>query len=149
MINEPQSIDEHIECLARLTGAPDSFTSQVKELFTRKGITLESDATPYLKALEQAFEREESIRQQAREARNNAARLRDNFTKLGQTYANQLAQLKRIQASMRRHLSGKQARASSAGPKLRAIRVRGEKHVYTTRTVQDDLPMVPGPEDPQ
>ncbi len=149
MINEPQTIDEHIECLSRLTGAPDSFTSQVKELFTRKGITLESDATPYVRALEEAFQREESIRHDARQARNNAAQLRNNFTKLGQTYTKQLAQLKRIQASLRRHMSGKPDRASSASPTLRAIRVRGKKHVYTTRTVLDEMPMVPGPEDPQ
>ena len=59
---QPKSICDHIECLSRLTGAPDAFITQVKALFAKKGISLNADASPYLKALEEAFRREESIR---------------------------------------------------------------------------------------
>ena len=70
MTFEPKSIADHIDCLARLTGAPRSFVLQVKDLFGRKGISLETDASPYLAALEEAFRREESIRTSARRARS-------------------------------------------------------------------------------
>ena len=59
---EAKSIRDQIDCLARLTGAPDSFVEQVQDLFTRKGISLDDDSSPYLRALEEAFIREESIR---------------------------------------------------------------------------------------
>lgn len=145
MTTDPKSIDEHIECLARLTGAPDSFVTQVKELFTRKGITLDTDATPYLIPLEEAFQREEAIRADAKYTRQSVQRLQDNFNKLRHTYTKQLEQLRSIQASLRGQTTAKQ---KSSG-KLRAVRIRGERHVYTTRTVFDELPMVPGPDDLQ
>ena len=60
------TIAEHIDTLARLTGAPESFVLQVRELFSRKGIPLEADAAPYVEALEEAFVREERIRASSR-----------------------------------------------------------------------------------
>ena len=83
---EPKSISEQIECLARLTAAPGSFVVQVKSLFSRKGISLDEDATPYLKALEEAFKREENIRSTTQRARQNIRKLQKNFNRIGQAY---------------------------------------------------------------
>ena len=62
MHTEAKSIRDQIDCLAKLTGAPESFVEQVRDLFTRKGISLDDDSSPYVRALEEAFIREESIR---------------------------------------------------------------------------------------
>ena len=86
MTFEPRSISDQIDCLARLTCAPQSFVIQVKELFSRKGIPLEADAEPYIAALEEAFRREESIRTSARHARRNIASLHENFSRIGKSY---------------------------------------------------------------
>jgi len=146
---EPQSIADHIECLARLTGAPQAFVIQVKDLFSRKGISLESDATPYLKALEEAFKREEHIRTTTARARQNLARLQDNFSKVGQAYVRQLEHLKKIQARLQE--SGRSVRgAEHAEGGLHEISVPGGNHrTLVTRQQRDNLPLVPGPDDPQ
>ena len=65
MTCEPKSISDHIDCLARLMIAPQSFVMQIEDLFSKKGISLDEDAEPYLQALEEAFKREESIRASA------------------------------------------------------------------------------------
>ena len=62
MPGEPRTIDEHILCLARLTGASETFVCEVRALFLRRGIALDSNAAPYLAALEDAFLREERTR---------------------------------------------------------------------------------------
>ncbi len=140
---EPKSISDQIDCLARLTGAPKTFVFQVRELFLRKGISLESDAAPYVKALEEAFQREESIRTSARNARNSVRRLEKSFGQLGRTYARQIEQLKRIQAGL-----NDQARKLRAG-KEPVVQVRGNRRSLVTRQQNEDLPLVPGPEELQ
>jgi hypothetical protein len=62
MSGEPRTIDDHILCLARLTGASETFVCEVRALFVRRGISLEANAAPYLSALEDAFLREERTR---------------------------------------------------------------------------------------
>jgi len=62
---DPRTIDEQILCLARLTGASDAFVVEVRALFVRRGIALNSDSAPYLSALEDAFLREERTRARA------------------------------------------------------------------------------------
>lgn len=153
---EPKSISDQIDCLARLTGAPKTFIFQVRELFLRKGISLEADASPYVKALEEAFQREESIRTSARNARKNVQRLEKSFGQLGQTYARQIEQLKRIQAGLndqaRRLRTGRPAElgANPAGSRAAGrVQVRGNRRSLVTRQQNEDLPMVPGPEDLQ
>jgi hypothetical protein len=64
MTRDPRTIDEQIQCLARLTGAPDAFVGEVRALFRRRGISLAADAAPFLAALEDAFLREERMRTQ-------------------------------------------------------------------------------------
>ena len=47
-MNPRKSIAEHIQSLARTTGAPASFTGQVRALFVAKGISLDEDVAPFL-----------------------------------------------------------------------------------------------------
>src|SRR5262245_9682028 len=97
MTFDPKSISEQIDCLARLTGAPRSFVTQVRALFTRKGISLDTDATPYVRALEDAFRREETIRVSAQRAKQNMTKLQDNFHRISKAYVQQLQQLRATQ----------------------------------------------------
>jgi hypothetical protein len=145
---EPRSIADHIDCLARLTGAPRSFVMQIKDLFSRKGISLHEDAEPYIDALEEAFRREESIRTSARRVHDNVARLQDNFGRIGRAYVRQLQQLKRMQSRSR----GKQAASVSAAPAAKPQETSipgGDHRTLVTRLQLDSLPMVPGPEEIQ
>ena len=149
MMPEPKTIAEQNDCLARLTGAPRTFVLQVKDLFSRKGIPLESDASPYLRALEDAFKREETIRTSAQRAKENVQRLASNFNKMGRTYAKQLEQLKRIQSELRSQNSKLKEGDEVAGD-WKAVRSAGkEQQVFMTRQVSDSMPMVPGPEEEQ
>ena len=142
---DPKSIAEQIECLARLTDAPDNFVFQVRELFLKKGIPLHSDASPYIKALEEAFQREESIRDSAAKARASVQRLRSNFSRMGESYTRQIDQLKQIQSNLQ-----ERARTLRAAEKSTKVKVRGRSNkALVTRRQSDDLPMVPGPKDVQ
>jgi ABC-type transporter Mla subunit MlaD len=143
MTFEPKTIDEQIESLAQLTGATESFVGQVKSLFTKKGISLGSDATPYLRALEEAFRREESIRTNSQRAKESIAALQQNFSKIGQAYVRQVEQLKKIQSNLRDQTN-----------RLRRQDTEGESETkpggrYVTRRQREDFPMVPGPEEVQ
>ncbi len=147
MMLEPKTIGEQIECLARLTGAPESFTDQVQQLFTRKGITLDSDASPYVKALEEAFQREESIRYNSLRFRRDLAQVQQGFEKVGQSYVKQVEQLRKIRRSL-------QERANRLRGKLRGnaqgtVEIQGNHRNLITKRQYDQLPMVPGPEEPQ
>jgi uncharacterized coiled-coil DUF342 family protein len=143
MIFETRTIAEEIDTLARLTGAPPSFVCQVKDLFSRKGIPLHSDASPYVRALEEAFKREESIRASAHRARRNIARLAENFNRIGRTYVRQLEQLRKIQ----QELHGKKKNQRSED--LVATRTPPRRTTPLVPKVRDDLLMVPGPEEDQ
>jgi len=149
MVLEPKSIEEHIECLARLTGAPASFVGQVKNLFATKGISLDEDATPYLTALEEAFRREESIRASSHKARESISRVQNNFSRIGKEYVKQLDRLKRVQSSLRQHETGKRPASGSkiAGNELRIP--GGDHRTYITPPQKDQMPMVPGPTEEQ
>jgi len=120
---QPKSIGEQIDCLAQLTGAPGSFVDQVRELFTRKGISLEEDSTPYLRALEEAFIREESIRAGAGAARAALAE------PVGRGYARQVERLRQAQSRRRARRQELPGRA-----------------MLVTRQQHEEIPLVPGPE---
>ena len=144
---DTKSIAEQIDCLARLTGAPTNFVDQVRQLFTRKGISLEEDSSPYVKALEEAFIREESIRACAEQARPSLASSATDFKKIGKTYVQQLERLRRVQAGLRdrRKHSRKTGLESTTVPIDPEISERS----LVTRQQHEDLPMVPGPEELQ
>jgi hypothetical protein len=141
---DAKSIAEQIDCLARLTGAPTSFVDQVRQLFTRKGISLTEDSSPYLKALEEAFIREESIRASAEQSRVNVAHSSTDFKKIGKTYVQQVERLRRVQAGLRdkRRPAAAESTTVSIDPEI-------SSRSLVTRQQHEDLPMVPGPEDIQ
>jgi mannitol-1-phosphate/altronate dehydrogenase len=143
---EIKSIADQIDCLARLTGAPQSFVLQVKLLFSRKGIPLNSDATPYVKALEEAFKREENIRTTAQRARQNIRKLQSNFNKIGNAYVRQLEELKRLRTGS----SGKKkSKTASADSDNSVVIPDGDHRTLVTPPQRETLPMVPGPEEDQ
>ena len=142
---EPQSIGDHIECLARMTGAPLTFVDQVQALFLAKGISLDTAATPFVEALDEAFRREEQIRNSTYRARRNLAALQQNFEKVGRAYVDQLSGKKRAQSQTP---SGRRPRRGPT-PKTTQVTIRGDHRTLVTRTEREELPMVPGPDEPQ
>jgi len=143
---EPKTIGEHIECLARMTSAPDSFVDQVRTLFSCKGIALDDDATPYAAALDEAFTREECIRATTRRARLSVVKLQSDFSRIGKAYVDQLTQTRRTQSGQR-DLS-KKARELSHGKPTHVV-ITGNHRTYVTRPQRDTFPMVPGPKELQ
>jgi hypothetical protein len=152
MNDQPKSIEDHISCLARLTGAPGTFVDQVRSLFTSKGISLETEATPFLRALDEAFKREESIRAGSVHAQDQVTKLRDSFRRVGQAYVEQLTQLKKVRSSLQR-----QARTAPNQPQsgqrrsstTTRVTIPGDHRSLVLRPEREELPMVPGPKDPQ
>ena len=143
---EPKTLAEQISCLAQLTGAPQTFVLQVRELFSRKGIPLDSDASPYLKALEEAFKREESIRCTTERARDNIQRLQSSFNRIGEAYVKQLAELKKLRGGTRARSRKKKADAGSSDD----VPIPGGNHrSFVTPPQTDNFPMVPGPKEEQ
>ncbi len=150
LMGEPRSIGEHIDCLARLTGAPLVFIDQVRSLFASKGISLESEAQPFVQALEQAFRREENIRASSHAANHHLSRIRENFRKVGKAYVEQLSQFRRMQSSLQkqsRKLRGKPTKNSSLA--RTRVTISGDHRTFVTRPVREQLPMVPGPKEMQ
>jgi hypothetical protein len=143
---EPKTIAEHIECLARLTGAPLAFVDQVRALFLAKGISLDTEADPFLDALEEAFRREESIRCSTYRARRNLDQVHDNFQKVGRAYVEQLSQLKRIHTKLQEHSRRLQ---KPERPQATQVTIKGDHRTFVTRPVREELPLVPGPDDVQ
>jgi len=146
-MTEDNTIRGHIDWLARRTGAPRSFILQVQALFRHKGISLEDEATPYLAALEEAFRREAAIRDTAGRARRSIAELNAQFSRIGASYRQQLAQLRRIRSSLQAS-SASDARSKPGGrPGATVIAASGR--LVVTRPQQDGHTMVPGPDDLQ
>ncbi len=144
MRHEPRSIAEHIECLARLTGAPLSFVDQVRALFTTKGISLDAEATPFLEALDEAFRREEHIRANTFRARQELARMQENFGRVGRSYVEQHSRPR--EDALRK---GRARSASPRSPRTTQVTIRGDHRTYIARTEREELPLVPGPREPQ
>ena len=145
MVREPKSIGEHIDCLARLTGAPGSFVDQVRSLFTAKGISLDTSAEPFLDALDEAFRREERIRRHTVRVQQNLRSMQDNFRKVGQAYVDRIRENKgsgESRVEVRR-------RATKTAPRSTRITIKGDHRTFVTRMEREELPMVPGPSDPQ
>jgi hypothetical protein len=147
MNHDTKSIARQIDCLSRLTGAPTSFVDQVRELFTRKGISLEDDSSPYVRALEEAFIREEAIRASARQTRPGLASVGTDFKNVGKAYMQQIERLRRVQSGLRAKRTG----SRRTDPELTTISFDPETsgRGLVTRQQHEDMPMVPGPEELQ
>jgi hypothetical protein len=150
-----QTIADLIDHVSRRTGASEPFTEQVRELFLKKGITLDSNAGPYYQAIEEAFNREQTIRATSQRAKENIQQLRQNFSKIGTAYSNQLDQLKKIQSKLqaqtRRMMKQQRPVTPTAGSKGsgQSVAIRGDHRSYVTRPEREELPLVPGPKELQ
>ena len=92
---QAKSIEEEIEILAQLTGAPTGFVEQVRALFASKAISLEEDVRPFLTALEEAFQREEAIRNSSERARRGIERMQESLGRAQERFRDQAEELKR------------------------------------------------------
>ena len=140
---DPKSILDHIDVLARLTGAPVSFIEQVKLLFSRKGISLETDGEPFIGALEEAFRREENIRASTVRARENLDQIRGNFDRIGKAYVEQLGRLKTVQKKL--HARTREISTEASNAQSTQVTIKGDHRTFVTRPVREELSMVPGP----
>jgi hypothetical protein len=148
---EPKSIEDHIQCLARLTGAPHTFIDQVRSLFTSKGIPLASEAQPFIRALDEAFRREEHIRASSHTAQYQLSRIRENFRRVGRAYVDQLSQLRRLHSSVQEHSRRLRKKLPSIRQSHQTTRVmiKGDHRSFVTAPVREQYPMVPGPKEEQ
>ena len=149
MTYEPKSINEHIDCLARLTGAPATFVEQVRSLFVGKGISLSSEAQPFLGALDEAFRREENVRMTSAKAKTGIPKLHPSIKNFGKNYTSQVQQLKRVQEQLREKTRRLQRKSPSRSDSTMHVTIKGDHRTFVTRPVREELPMVPGPEELQ
>ncbi len=151
MTGQPKSIEDHIQCLARLTGAPHTFIDQVRSLFTSKGIPLISEARPFIKALDEAFRREEHIRASSHTVQHQLTRIRENFRKVGRAYVDQLSQLRRLHSSVQEQSRRLRKKPPSIrqGRETSRVMIKGDHRSFVTSPVREQIPMVPGPKDQQ
>ncbi len=146
----PKSIEDHIQCLARLTSAPHSFIDQVRLLFTSKGIPLASEAAPFIRALDEAFRREEHIRASSHTVQDQLTRIRENFRKVGKAYVGQLSQIRKMHSSLQEQSRRLRKKATPRRARdSRAIVIKGDHRSFVTPRVNEEFPMVPGPKEPQ
>ena len=134
---ESKSIGDQIDSLATITGAPESFVDQVRELFTRKGISLEDDCAPYLRALEEAFIREESIRAGASTARQAFIDPAPAVDARGLGRARRGRSARRARRVEPSYAVAQRTLRDGAGPML------------VTRQQHEEMPLVPGPDELQ
>jgi len=147
MDRENITIGSHINRLARETGASSSFVSRVRDLFSRKGISLEADGQPYAEALENAFVRERKIRARAEETRERIEKLQDQLVEVSSTFQSHLERLKKIQSALNRKFPvGQSSRSRLSPPPGSAPVARGPRKVKLQ--VERGF-LVPGPEEPQ
>ncbi len=151
MTGQPKSIEDHIQCLAGLTGAPHTFIDQVRSLFTSKGIPLASEARPFIKALDEAFRREEHIRASSHTAQHQLARIRENFRRVGRAYVDQLSQLRRLHSSVQEQSRRLRKKPPSIrqGHETGRVMIKGDHRSFVTSPVREQFPMVPGPKEQQ
>jgi uncharacterized coiled-coil DUF342 family protein len=132
------TLEESIAKLALETGASDSFVEKVRALFLGRGIDLEDSSEPYSNALDDAFRRHASLRQQFDEARDSLVRLHANLAELGEVFQGQLGRLRALRESLEKRNAERTPAAT-------------ERTNTTIRLVpgEYDRSVVPGPEEPQ
>ena len=131
MYVKDNSIGIQIDLFARQTGAPPAFVFRIRALFSRKGISLREDVTPYFAALEQAFRREESIRLSATQTKENLEQLQTQLVRFNKVFQDQLNRLKDLRVSFKgksRRTERPERRRGSLGKK-RGFMVPGPKEV--------------------
>ena len=137
------SLEACIAALAEDSGAPDAFVGKIRALFQAKGIALDRGAGPYLRALREAFRREETLRRVSDHSRAAVDRAREDLGRLDRQWESQLAQLRSLQQRLQRRAGALRERVES----LRALEdddAPGERRVMSPGSVE--LPFVPGPD---
>lgn len=93
-----------IDDLARLTEASQGYVEKIRLLLERRGVSMDDDAGPYLEVLEDVFIRQQAIRENVAEARDNLARLQTQLTSLGRRCDEPLDRIDRVQESLLQQL---------------------------------------------
>jgi len=108
MDGKPRSLGACIDEFARVRDARPRFVEQVRELFRSKGISLDSDGTPYRSTLEEVFEREETTTRRTRAARAKLTDLQRNLDEMRDGYARLALRLRelRVKADPSARLQG-------------------------------------------
>ena len=82
-------------------------------------------------------------------AKRNISKVQDNFQKIGRAYVEQLSQLKKIQSTLREQSQRLRKKHGPRSGEAVQVLINGDHRTYIARTEREDLPMVPGPKDPQ
>jgi len=141
MYTKGKSLADHIDELARRTGAPSSYVDKVRALFVRKGIPLDADAAPYVGALEEAFTRQETIRKSVTQAVQNLVQIQQQLGALEKTRAQYVAKLRDIRDNLQRQCKG------DSIPGAAMERTHDEKKPLVRG--DHDIALVPGPNEVQ
>lgn len=142
MSSRDNSIGEQVDRLARQTGASQTFVRRIRALFLNKGISLEEDATPYFTSLEEAFRREQGIRINAIQTRENLQRLQHQLLRFSRVFQEQLARLKDLRGS----LNPTSSQTGSMGKRQYRITVLSSGRRAPSKGKGF---LVPGPKEPQ
>lgn len=132
------TLSESIRRIAERTGASQEFVLRVRQLFERKGIPLDTDAEPYARALEDAFQRQATMRRTIEGAKASLSKLQSGVASLGDAVNAQSERLQLLREGLRRYQMIVEAHRASTSRRTEggARLVRGDR----------DYPMVPGPD---
>ena len=91
-----------IDTLARQTRAPEGFVLRTREMFVRRGISLDEPSGRYFDSLVDTFEREERIRLNAVQARERLRELDGQLGACEEGCRRLISNLARVQEDLRR-----------------------------------------------
>lgn len=101
MTQPTETLSDVIDTLARQTSAPEDFVLRTREMFVRRGISLDEPGDPYFDALIDTFHREERIRLNAERAQASLRQLDGQLEACETGCRQMLADLERIQRNLR------------------------------------------------
>lgn len=140
MSRSKQTLAQSIATLARETRAPAAFVERVRTLFEGRGIPLDSNAAPFVKALDDAFRRHATVRKSLARAYRNLGVMQSDLEELNTALHRRLERLRSIRRDIR-------SRDAATGVEPEPSNVVG---LVATRTLivrgEYDLAIVPGPE---
>src|SRR5262249_55672279 len=114
---EVRSIGRTIDELALLTGAPALLVEEIRAIFVRHGISLETEALPYIEILEETFTRAVLLERDGNAAHDAMARLEENSRRFADSCQELFGQLQ----SMDDFLSSAQRLSSPEAAKRRRL----------------------------
>ena len=101
MTRPTETLSDVIDTLARQTSAPEDFVVETREMFVRRGVSLEDPGEPYFDVLIDTFHREERIRQSAERSRESLRQLDGQLEACEEGCRAMLSDLERIQKNLR------------------------------------------------